>query len=117
MKLSLSEWFSAAHGKLCMHSNKYVSRRNGQLFSGTICEPRDLNKHPYTNDELAQQSAFRAASALRSLILQSDSLKADWQQRYREALNDKTTRCSSLSAYIMSMGCKGHISTEGNYQA
>jgi len=116
MLITLSEWFSVARGKLCMHSNKYVSLRHGQLYSGTICEPRDLSQRPYTDDEIAHQAAFKTASSLRKLILDSDTLKPVWQERFRADLKAKATACSTLSGYLMSQALHGHISAEGAYQ-
>lgn len=116
MRITLSEWFSEAHGKLCMHSNKYVSVHNGVVYSGTVCNPRDLSQRPYTEDELNQQAAFREASERRSLILASDTLRPTWQERYRTDLNSKATQCTTLSGYLISQALHGHISAEGAYQ-
>lgn len=117
MQLTLSEWFDEAHGQLCMHSDKYVSVRNGKVYSGRRCNPRDLNRLPYTEDELAQQAAFKAATQKRKLIYASETLKADWQARFREAVVGKKTTCCSLPGYIMNQAFGGHITDEGAYQA
>ncbi len=110
MQLIMNDWFKAARKKLCTHSNKYTFIKNGKTFSGTRCNPY---KGPATQLQIQQRTSFAQASALRSLVLNDDQLKATWRQRY--AL-DTTTKCLCLSDYVMSMALKGHIDSDGSYK-
>ena len=42
-------------GKVCSHSDMYFAKRGKTLYTGKRCNPRDLDKDPYTEKELAIQ--------------------------------------------------------------
>lgn len=50
-------------GKVCEHSDIYFAKRGDTLYTGKRCNPRDLDKNPYTEAELAQRAKFGAISA------------------------------------------------------
>ena len=50
-------------GKICEHSDTYFQKRGKTLCTGRICEPRDLEKKPYSAEELAVREKFRQARA------------------------------------------------------
>lgn len=51
------------HGKICEHSDTYFQKRGRTLCTGRICEPRNLEKDPYSANELAVRTKFQQAIA------------------------------------------------------
>ena len=45
-------------GKICTHSDIYFAKKGKTLYTGKRCNPRDLNKDPYSADELATHTKF-----------------------------------------------------------
>lgn len=45
-------------GKICTHSDIYFAKKGKTLYTGKRCKPRDLNKDPYSADELATHTKF-----------------------------------------------------------
>ena len=57
------------HGKICEHSDTYFQKRGKTLCTGRICEPRNLEKDPYSDEELAVREKFKQArAAVKALI-------------------------------------------------
>ena len=50
-------------GKICSHSDTYFQKRGKTLCTGRICEPRNLEKDPYSANELAVRTKFQQAIA------------------------------------------------------
>lgn len=46
-------------GKLCQHSDIYFAKKGKTLYTGKRCKPRDLNKDPYSAEELATHTKFK----------------------------------------------------------
>ena len=57
------EMVKSYSGKICEHSDVYFAKKGDTLYTGKICNPRDLAKKPFSADELARQTKFRQASA------------------------------------------------------
>ena len=85
-------------GKVCEHSDLYVFRRNGKIFTGKRCHPS--TKAP-TEAQTAQQNKFATARANAAAALadpqQSAALLAAFknQQKY-----------STLNGYVFAMEYK-----------
>ena len=50
-------------GKICTHSDTYFAKKKKSLYTGRICNPRDLTKKPYNANELATHTKFAQARA------------------------------------------------------
>ena len=57
------EMVKSYSGKICEHSDVYFAKKGDTLYTGKICNPRDLAKKPFSADELACQTKFRQAIA------------------------------------------------------
>ena len=57
------EMVKSYSGKICEHSDVYFAKKGNTLYTGKICNPRDLAKKPFSADELARQTKFRQAIA------------------------------------------------------
>ena len=81
------------HGKICMHSDTYFQKRGRTLCTGKMCNPRDLNKKPYSADEIAAHNKFtQARAAVKALTAEQ---KAAYQADF-----DKQTKYTSLQGYM-----------------
>ena len=82
-------------GKICGHSDTYFAKRNGTLFTGRICNPRDLTKKPYSADEIATHQKFS------SVIEAIKALTAEQLTAYETAFAaQKPKRYATLRGYI-----------------
>lgn len=80
-------------GKVCTHSDFYFQKRNGLIFTGRKCEPRDLNIRPYTEKEKANQAKFRSTRfAMENL---TDEQKTTYQNEFL-----KQSKYATLQGYI-----------------
>ena len=69
-------------GKICEHSDTYFQKRGKTLCTGRICEPRDLEKKPYSAEELAVREKFRQArAAVKALTAEQKTAFAN-QKKY-----------------------------------
>ena len=50
-------------GKICEHSDTYFQKRGRTLCTGRICDPRDLDKKPYSANEIATHTKFQQTYA------------------------------------------------------
>ena len=68
-------------GKICEHSDFYLATRGKTGYSGKICEPRDLSKNPYSeNEQLAHQRYKQALDALATLTTeQKETYEKQWK--------------------------------------
>ena len=57
------EMVKSYSGKICEHSDVYFAKKGDTLYTGKICNPRDLAKKPFSADELARQTKFCQAIA------------------------------------------------------
>ena len=64
--------------------------------SGRICEPRDLNKKPYSAEELAAQTKFAQARAA------VKALTAEQKTAYATAFKNQS-KYASLQGYMFAM--------------
>ena len=83
-------------GKSCEHSDTYFQKRGKTLCTGRICEPRDLEKKPYSAEELAVREKFRQARAA------VKALTSEQQTAYAEAFANQK-KYSSLQGYMFAM--------------
>ena len=81
------------HGKICEHSDTYFQKRGRTLCTGRICDPRDLNKKPYSANEIATHTKFQQTYAA------IKALTADQKAAYKEAF-EKQSKYSTLRGYI-----------------
>lgn len=103
-----------ASGKIFGKKERFISvkrsfgnKQKGCAVSGT----RNLMTHPVTENEKAQRDSFKAAAALRKLVIDTPSKKASWMERFQE--QDKY---ATLNGYIMAMAMKGHVSATGDWE-
>ena len=83
-------------GKICEHSDTYFQKRGKTLCTGRICEPRDLEKKPYSEKEVAVREKFKQArTAVKAL---TEEQKAEYANAFK---NQK--KYSSLQGYIFAM--------------
>ena len=84
------------HGKICEHSDTYFQKRGKTLCTGRICEPRNLEKDPYSDEELAVREKFKQArAAVKALTTEQ---KAEYETAFK---NQK--KYSSLQGYMFAM--------------
>ena len=81
------------HGKICEHSDTYFQKRGKTLCTGRICEPRDLNKDPYSANEIATHTKFAQTYAA------IKALSSEQKAAYKEAFENQT-KYSTLRGYI-----------------
>jgi len=64
MKFVMIDAFKGATGKICEHSDMGATYnvRTGETFSHKLCNPRNIEQLPYSEKELALQSAFKVRS-------------------------------------------------------
>ena len=62
-KFTTIEILKSLSGKVCMHSDMYFANRLGTNYTGKICNPRNIEKDPYSAEELAARTKFAAAQA------------------------------------------------------
>ena len=84
------------HGKICEHSDTYFQKRGNTLCTGRICEPRDLEKKPYSAEELAAQTKFAQARAA------VKALTTEQKAAYAEAF-EKQSKYGTLQGYMFAM--------------
>ena len=87
------EMVKSYSGKICEHSDVYFAKKGNTLYTGKICNPRDLAKKPFSADELARQTKFRQARAA------VKSLTAEQKTAYVEAFANQK-KYSSLQGYM-----------------
>ena len=83
-------------GKICEHSDTYFQKRGKTLCTGRICEPRDLEKKPYSEKEVAVREKFKQARAAVKAL--TEEQKAEYARAFK---NHK--KYSSLQGYIFAM--------------
>lgn len=68
-------------GKICEHSDFYLATRGKTGYSGRMCNPRNLSKKPYSENELKVQQRYKQATeALKSLTTeQIQAYEQQWQ--------------------------------------
>ena len=73
MKFIMIDAFKGASGKICEHSDMGATynKRTGKTYSHKLCAPRDLESLPYSDKELAQQSAFKTRATVIAATLKS----------------------------------------------
>jgi uncharacterized Zn finger protein (UPF0148 family) len=83
-------------GKICEHSDTYFQKRGKTLCTGRICEPRNLEKDPYSAEELAVHEKFRQArAAVKALTTEQ---KAEYETAFK---NQK--KYATLQGYMFAM--------------
>lgn len=87
----VSEW----HGKSCQHSKITFAKRNNTLFTQTRCNPRDMEKKPYTLKERKVHEWFKATRlAIKNL---TEEQKAAYQEQFRTYTG---THYNTLNGFI-----------------
>ena len=81
-------------GKVCEHSDIYFAKRGNTLYTGKRCNPRDLDKKPYSEAELARQAKFAQVRA--AIAALTPEQKAD----YAAAFEKYPGKYSTLNGYI-----------------
>jgi len=107
-----------ASGKILGANQKWtaVHRTWGKKQRGcNVTGVRNYKLNPITENEAAQRQAFTDAAALRKLILNSATFRAQWLKRFQDARKAGTTDCSTLSGFLMQQGMLGNIADDGSY--
>jgi hypothetical protein len=81
-------------GKVCEHSDIYFAKKGNTLYTGKRCNPRDLDKKPYSEAELARQTKF---TQVREAI---KALTPEDKAAYAEAFAKNPGKYSTLNGYI-----------------
>ena len=81
-------------GKVCEHSDIYFAKRGNTLYTGKRCNPRDLNKKPYSEAELARQEKFAQVRAA------MNALTPEQLADYAAAFHKSPGKYSTLNGYI-----------------
>ena len=81
-------------GKLCSHSDMYFAKRGKTLYTGKRCNPRDLDKDPYTEKELAVHDKFAQVRANMKAL--SEEQKAEYAAQFKKYPG----KYSTLNGYI-----------------
>ena len=84
------------HGKICEHSDTYFQKRGRTLCTGRICKPRDLEKKPYSAEEVAVREKFRQARAAVT------GLTEEQKSAYAEAFANQK-KYATLQGYMFAM--------------
>ena len=80
-------------GKICEHSDTYFAKKKKTLYTGRICNPRDLTQKPYTPAEIATHDKFRRARA--AVMALTPEQIAEYETAFA-----KQTKYSYLQGYI-----------------
>ena len=81
-------------GKVCEHSDIYFAKRGKTLYTGKRCNPRDLDKNPYSEAELARQEKF---AQVREAMA---ALTPEQMAEYQAAFEKYPGKYSTLNGYI-----------------
>ena len=81
-------------GKVCSHSDMYFAKRGKTLYTGKRCNPRDLDKDPYNEKELAVHDKFAQVRATMA------SLSEEQLAEYAAAFRKNPGKYSTLNGYI-----------------
>jgi len=76
---------------------------------------RNYTTNPITENEAAQRQAFADASALRTLIMNSATFRAQWLKRFKDQKAAGTTACNTLNGFLMQQAMAGNIADDGSY--
>ena len=80
-------------GKICSHSDTYFQKRGKTLCTGRICNPRNLDKDPYSSAEIAVHNKFsQVVAAIKSL---TEEQKAAYKTAF-----DNQSKYTSLRGYM-----------------
>ncbi len=95
-KYKLEVPFVSLRGKICSHAEIIFKQRKKTKYTSVICNPRDLQKKPYTANETATHTKFGQAIASAQAIL------ADADQTAAYALQfDKQEKYTTLRGFII----------------
>ena len=76
-------------GKVCEHSDIYFAKRGKTLYTGKRCNPRDLDKNPYSEAELARQEKF--AQVREAMAALTPEQMAEYQAAFKKSPGKYTT--------------------------
>ena len=81
------ELIAELSGKVCGHSNKYFAVRNGNQYTGTIC-------NPYTGEPTEKQIAVREKfkQTYTAMAALTEEQLADYETAFRRQKKYKTLR-------------------------
>ena len=80
-------------GKICSHSDTYFQKRGRTLCTGRICNPRDLEKKPYKEQEIAVHNKFS------QVVAAIKTLTEEQKTAYKTAF-DNQSKYTSLRGYM-----------------
>ena len=90
-----NEFVEEYHGKLCSHSAISFAKKGKTKYTMKRCNPRNLTKNPYTQNELRVHSLFKTTrTAIKNLTLAE---KTAYQTAWAAYSGD---RYSTLNGYI-----------------
>ena len=81
-------------GKVCEHSDIYFAKKGKTLYTGKRCNPRDLDKNPYSEAELARHNKF---AQVREAMA---ALTPEQMAEYQAAFEKYPGKYSTLNGYI-----------------
>ena len=81
------------HGKICKHSDVYFARKGKALYTGKMCNPRNLEKDPLSENEIAVRTKFASARAA------VKTLTEEQKTAYAEAFKNQK-KYSSLQGFM-----------------
>lgn len=80
---------SSLHGKVCGHSDVYFAERNGTLYTGKICNPRN---GAFTENEIAAQEKFKNTHKATLTALANPTEAAKYEAAFKKQNRYKTLR-------------------------
>ena len=80
-------------GKICTHSDIYFAKKGKTLYTGKMCNQRNLALKPYSAEELATHTKFTAT------ITAIKALTSEQKAAYAEAFANQK-KYTSLNGYI-----------------
>ena len=93
-KITPMDLVKSMSGKICEHSDISFAKRGNTLYTQKRCNPRDLDKNPYSEAEMARQEKFaqnRAAMA---------ALTPEQIAEYETAFRKNPGKYTTLNGYI-----------------
>ena len=92
-KITPMDLVKSMTGKICQHSDTSFAKRGDTIYTQKRCNPRDLDKKPYSTAELGRQTKFATARA-NVKALTSAEIDAN------KAAFEKQKKYSSLQGYM-----------------
>ena len=99
-KIKPMDLVKSMSGKICEHSDISFAQRGKTLYTQKRCNPRDLDKKPFSEAELARQAKF---AQVREAM---DTMTEEQKAQYQAAFEKNPGKYTTLNGYIFAMEYK-----------